>query len=216
MLGALVSLAVLMLALSRSYRHTRHSWFFRPDVAQLEVRLCAGRTLQAGDQGSPDDSLRTRMSLSCCSAYSLSGNEALCIMCVSPPTACPVHVTFQSTLHNGSSRSMPCSAGHATVVQLLRGAVPADAAAGRGLDEAAQRGARRCALALGRVTASRRSRARSCCCSANGIGSCSVPDSNTRRVLSGSTRLLRSHAAGCSPAQSIAHMEFSRVSSKRS
>jgi len=37
MLGSLVSAVLLMLALSRSYRHTRHSWFFRPHVTQLEV-----------------------------------------------------------------------------------------------------------------------------------------------------------------------------------
>ena len=41
MLGAFVALATLMLALSQSYKHTRHSWFFRPDVQQLEVRPCA-------------------------------------------------------------------------------------------------------------------------------------------------------------------------------
>ena len=42
MLGALTSLAVLMLALSWSYRHTRHSWFFQPDVVRLEARTCVG------------------------------------------------------------------------------------------------------------------------------------------------------------------------------
>ena len=37
LLGSLVSTVLLMLALSWSYRHTRHSWFFRPDVERLEV-----------------------------------------------------------------------------------------------------------------------------------------------------------------------------------
>ena len=40
-LGSLVSAMVLMLALSQSYKHMRHSWFFRPDVKRLEVPVVA-------------------------------------------------------------------------------------------------------------------------------------------------------------------------------
>ena len=40
-LGSLVSAVLLTLALSQSCRHTRHSWFFRPDVKRLEVASVA-------------------------------------------------------------------------------------------------------------------------------------------------------------------------------
>ena len=60
------------------------------------------------------------------------------------------------------AQSTPCLTGSAEVLQRLRGAVPADAPAGRGVDTSPQRGARRCAQTLGKVRPQRRSFAGLC------------------------------------------------------
>lgn len=44
--GALCSLALLLLLMAGCLRHTRHSWFFRPDVPFLEV--CSYTALMRG------------------------------------------------------------------------------------------------------------------------------------------------------------------------